>query len=247
MKKIFYFIITLLLSCTKKEANKTIELKILSPSIVCNKNLDSMRYSNKDFRKNQNNTVLRFKITNKTNQNYFLIIRNVFNTYNGINTKDGANLDLDFLQIVNSDNNDTVKINYACTLPMPNKKQLELFENNNRIKIQQFNNLNYFKSLDWINKNELISNNLLYLKSNEVKYFETFVNLPYSEASNGCSYVELNYKFKYTASLKFMTDTTNIKKYLTWSQLKNIEANNYQFYNGTIVSENALPIVFVEE
>jgi len=250
MNKIYYIYILILLitfSCSKKSENKTIELKILSKEIISHKNLDSMRYSNKDFRKNQNKAVFRFKISNKTNQNYCLVLRNVLNTYNGINTIEGANLDLDFLQIINKNSKDTIKVHYAYTLPMLNKKELELYEKNNKILMQQYNNLNYSKSLFWMEKNQQITNNMVCLKSNEVKYFETFVNLPYNVSSDNANYVELNFSDNYNAFLKFISDTTNIKKYLTWSQLKNIKENNYKLFHGTITSENSVPVVFVDK
>ncbi len=57
--------------------------------------------------------------------------------------------------------------------------------------------------------------------------------------------VKLRKDKKYSAILKLKCDTTNIKKYLTWSQLKNIEENNYRLFHGTIVSENSVPIEFV--
>ena len=38
----------------------------------------------------------------------------------------GKNLDLDFLKLINTKNNDTVEVNHGYSLPMPNKKQLEI-------------------------------------------------------------------------------------------------------------------------
>ena len=246
-KLLFLISFIVLFSCKRNNKNK-IELKILSSSITSKSNLDSLIYSNSDeyFYKNRGNSVLRFSISNTTNINYLIILRNVFDTYNGINTIEGKNLDLDFLQIMNPQKTDTIKVHYAFSYPMPNKDELEQFIENNKNKIQIFNSLNYYKTINWIDKNEIITNNLIYLKSNEIKYFETFVNLPYSEASNGSSYVKLDSTKNYIANLKFTSDTINIKKHLTWSQLKNIEDNNYKLYHGTIISENSVPLVFVK-
>ena len=112
----------------------------------------------------------------------------------------------------------------------------ELFENerlNDTITWKKYRNLGYTKN-DFIYFNNDLTKHLIYIKAHEVLYYETYFSLPINDEL--LQYVPLRKTKKYKVNFILKSDTTNIKKYLTWSQLKNIEANNYQLFQDTIVS-----------
>jgi len=248
IKKQLYFnllLLFLVISCAKQE-NKTIfKLKIISKNIVSKTSVEkSMHKSNRSFpNTNFSNRVFKFSIKNTSKENYILRLRNALDTYPGLYSKEGKNLDLDFLQIIDTIIKDTLEVSRHHRLIY----ETETTKNKREELTRFYRSLLYNNTLFWYEKNEIINSNFIFLKSNEIKYFETFINLPYSDASNSGNHYNLDSTKNYIANLKFTSDTTNIKKYLTWSQLKNIEENNYKLYQGTIISENSVPIVFVDE
>ncbi len=244
MKRLMINLLLLLIILASCTPTKDVQVKIISNKVVSKKDFvkaKNLLQSGSDI--NLTKSVLKFKIINPTNKNYVLRTKNLFDTYAGFNSEKGKNLDLDFLQIIDLSNHDTVAVNHHFTLPMiPENK----FKKQERKTKKQFNNLNYNKSTDWYNKNKLISSNLIFLKSNETKFYEVFVNLPYSDASNSGASVNLDTNKEYKTFIKVVSDTTNIKKHLTWSQLQYIKENNYKLYHGTLISKNSVPVKFVE-
>jgi len=232
-----------MISCSKKNEN-IFELIIINKNVISKKDfIKSMYKSNRSFpNSNLNGETFKFSIKNTSKHNFLLRLRNVFDTYPGLKSDDGKNLDLDFLQIVETSFNDTLTIsrnhvlNYDTSCTSKQREKL----------VNYFENLNYYNSIYWYEKNKRINSNFIFLNSNEIKYFEVYINLPYSDASHSGNRYDLDSTKNYTMSLKFISDTTNIKKYLTWSQLKNIEENNYKFFHGTITSKNSVPIKFVD-
>ncbi len=247
MKKINYFSIVivfiLIFSCSKQK--ESLKIIILSQTITSKSSLKNSMYESYRSVPNSNlsGKTFRFLIKNTSKYNYILRLRNVFDTYPGLMSNNGKNLDLDFLEIVETYSKDTIDISRHHVLTYDTEETIK----QRKESVNYFKNLNYNNSTIWYEKNKLINSNFIFIKSNEEKYFEVYINLPYSDASSSANRYDLDSTKKYIANLKFISDTTNIKKYLTWSQLKNIEANNYKLYHGTIVSENSVPIVFVDK
>ena len=193
---------------------------------------------NNYFLKSKN--IIKFKISNFSKNNYIINIS--CNT--DINIQDDSfpnknyGLNLNNLNIINNNTNKLLQPHDAFVSEVLSSPK------NHSISFNQ--KLNYTDT-KWNVKNEIISDKIIELAAGEIKYFETIVNLPYNKPSNGSfqSYI-LSSTEDYSASMKFCSNTTNIKKYLTWSQLKNIEENNYKLFHGTITSENSVPIVFVD-
>ena len=244
MKKIFYFTIVFLFifSCSKQEGS--LKVIIISQTIESKKNLKTSMY--KSYRNLPNSNLsgktFRFSIKNTSKNNYLLRLRNVFDTYPGLMSNNGKNFDLDFLEIIETSFKDTIVISRHHVLKYDTEETIK----QRKKSINYFKNLKYNNSTIWHEKNKLINSNFIFIKSEGEKYFEVYINLPYSDASTSGNHYDLDSTKNYNVFLKLTSDTTNIKKYLTWPQLKNIEENNYKLFHGTIISENSVPIVFVD-
>ncbi len=237
MKSIIQTIMLLLIfSCSPKN-----EIRIT----ILNNQLNLTNFDNElTFKKNH----IKIKIENLSTNNYVIsnfcfpnkfkycsMSSSAFPAFNGT-------LDLDNLLFIN-DSNDTIFKPTGYFIHPTDKFVLNEILNDSIIK-SKYKNIGY-KSDDFIFFNKNLKDQLIYLKSNETLYFETFIDFPIN--LNYTKFVKLKKQKNYSATLIIHSDTTNIKKYLTWSQLKNIEANNYKLYHGTIVSENSVPIVFVDK
>ncbi len=235
MKLIIYFItISFLFSCNSKD-----ELRIT----LLNNKINSFDFQ-KDNRFKNKKTILKIKIENLSSEN-FIISNYCFPNRNNNCTSSIAfpsfnnQLDLNNLEIKNNDYN--VKIKWYFSLPTD-----DFFKNkmvNDSIINQQYKDLDYTND-NFIFFNKSLTKNLIFIKSKEILYFETFIHLPVNYKFH--QYIELSKEKTYNANLIINSDTTNIKKYLTWSQLKNIEENNYKLFHGTITSKNTVPIEFVD-
>jgi hypothetical protein len=200
-------------------------------------------YNFENYKKKSVNKV-RFKIKNNSHNNYYI------NTYciNEYATKGctyqesfpDVSFGLSLNNLLIRDNNKIITSDYIF--------QKELFietecsNYNDSLLFKRYHSLGYKNDAqNYINYN--VTKNLIKIRAGETLYFETYINLPF----NNSQFVKLSPDKKYTASLTFYADTTNLKKVLTWAQLKDIEENNYKLYQGTITSTNSIPIVFVEE
>ncbi len=245
--KIFYslLLVVFLSSCNSTVNNKKgIELRILSSNLkaycidsVCSKNVlyTNNNYDNY-FKKSTN--IVRFKIINKSNSKFIAFIKGL-----PVSSKLRA-LFLEDLLI-----KETKTLKKILPISIFEDCIDNPYDLLDSTRILMYKKLGYKKTYKWYLKNGIINESLIYLEPNEVKYFELYVNLPINSPIRSCTfeYFKLNKKKNYDVKLNFHSDTTNIKKYLTWSQLKNIEENNYKLYQGTIISENSVPIVFVDE
>jgi len=247
MKKIATLIsILILYSCQQKEeGNLTIlnlnnNLKAYCIDDECSKDALYLNENYANFFKKSNN-IVRFKIINNTSNNYFLKISNInnplFEEQSFPNILYG--LDLKNLQIINDSTKEVIK-SYSML-----NQEVNITKDKDSTLLKMYNKLGYINNNDWITINKNLSKRIILIPSKQSIFFETAVNLPFNRPYRSVSQgILLNKKNKYSAQVILYSDTTNIKKYLTWSQLKNIEENNYKLFHGTITSENSVPIVF---
>jgi len=79
----------------------------------------------------------------------------------------------------------------------------------------------------------------------ETLYFEWFIVLPFGNVLEDINYsVVLDSKKKYYAEVLMHSDSTNYKNSVSRADLKTIQDNGYEIFDGTIKSKNRIPIVF---
>ena len=106
--------------------------------------------------------------------------------------------------------------------------------------------MDYLNYVDYLTyRRGLGRNKNFILHPHETLYFEWFVVLPYGDLSEDINYtISLNPREKYFAQILIHSDTINYKKIISRADLKTIQENGYEVYNGTIKSKNRIPIVF---
>ncbi len=238
-KKITLFVLfcIILLSCNSNLKKDDLELVILSDKLnafcadsdgnICN---PEWRSDKPDYDSISNST-LRFKILNRSKYNYMI---NSFYFFSKIKQGKAS------LNILSIQENETKKVLEIRESFLHGNWKEPLYFND--YKKNGYASLGYL----WIDRNRVIAETNIKIAAGETIFFETHLNIPVNKTRFLIEGVKLNKDKKYSATLKLKCDTTNIKKHLTWSQLKNIEENNYKLFNGTIISENSVPIEFVD-
>ncbi len=248
MKKILIILLIITTSCNSNQQKEDLEL------IILNKNLKSycadnnctptVMYSKNNYEKyyKKSNNILKFKIVNNSKNNY-LISTYCVNQYcseeeSFPNKRFG--LDLHNLQIMDEVSREVVTVGFSFVTTIPG---LPSFIDS--LYIKNYNKNGYYNE-KWIRKNIYLSEKFIKIPSGKTAFFETHVNIPFNKPSLGSlQTVKLSKKNKYSVSMIFNIDSTDIRGYLTWSQQKNLEENDYQIYHGTIKS-NTVPLIFVE-
>lgn len=104
----------------------------------------------------------------------------------------------------------------------------------------------YKKSLDYNDMRVYLENGKNFIiHPNETLYFEWFVVLPFGHLLEEANYmVNLDPKQKYYAEILVHSDSAKYKECISRTDLKTIEHNGYEVFNGTIRSKNKIPVVF---
>jgi len=226
-KYVLIIVIVIINSCTLKGK---LDVDILDSKINTTSFRDN-EYHNNSF------SIIRFRINNNTKYNY--VLNNPYSILDSSFPNKYSALSLN--NIIIKDSNDG-------TLPM----ELVDFSLSGKIvpylKMKDTLMYNHYKKLGYdmnkISTLNKIEENLIFIKAGEVLYFETYFSLPFNTPSIfNTEKINVIKDKKYEVSLIFDFDSTNVKRNLTWSQLKSIEKNKYKFYNGKIKS-NSVPLIF---
>ncbi len=228
-----------LVSCINPE-DKELEIELLNKKFYTS-------HINEDFSKSLKkvDNIVRFRIKNNTDKNYLL------NLYCFNDFRKGCSNQNSFPQeYCGLDMNNLIIREIKKKKPL---KVVEFFGDEPIviIKNESFtdsiinNKLNLMGYTDekWNYSNRHLSNNIIYIKAREIKYFETYLSLPISKENS--QYIRPLISEDYEAFLFFNSDSTDVKKYLNWYQVKNIIDNKYIFYHGLLES-NSIPVSFKE-
>lgn len=219
------YLSVLLVGCS---CEKEIELEILTKEINC---LDIEASEFTEYLKldglapNGARTVIQYKITNNGNKTYYFNIDNYKNNLKYSHIM----IDRAFLSI---------EYNGESQSPKLRQPSSEMSADDFYLKYLNYNDYLSYKRGVGKSKNFI-------LHPKETLYFEWFVILPYGNVLETTNYtIDLNSSKEYSASVFIHSDTINYKKILSRTDLKTIEDNGYEIYNGTIKSKNRIPIVF---
>ena len=242
MKELLIILIIFLYSCTSN--NGDLELILLNTNI--NAYCADPECSNSEIYANYNEYIhksgskITFKIINHSNTNY--VLNNIPSILDSSFPRNYSGLNLYNIIVKNVKNDSIVSFDYedfslSCRMIPYLSIKDSLIKNH-------YTKLNYdINKADKLNQTK---ENLIYINSGEVIYFETYISLPYNSPSLfSTQRLNIDLNNKYRIALTFDFDSTNVKNYLTWSQLKTIEENEYKFYQGSLES-NSVPLVFIE-
>ena len=248
MKKTIIFLLFIIVSCSSNQQKDDLELTILNKELkaYCTDNYCTKKamYSKNNYEKyfEKSKNILRFKIVNNSKDNY-LISTYCINQYcSGEKTFPNKRfgLDLHNLQIMDEVSTEVVTVGYTFVDII---QELPSFIDS--LYVKNYNKNGYYDE-KWIKKNIYLSEKFIKIPSGKTAFFETHVNIPYNKPSLGSlQSVKLSKNNKYSVSMVFDIDSIDIRGYLTWSQRKNLEENDYQIYHGKLGSNN-IPLVFVE-
>lgn len=91
---------------------------------------------------------------------------------------------------------------------------------------------------------QLPSRNFI-IHPNETLYFEWFIILPFGNLIEGTDYsISLDTKENYFAEILLYSDGINYKNNISRTDLKTIQENKYEVFNGFLTSKNRIPVVF---
>jgi hypothetical protein len=114
------------------------------------------------------------------------------------------------------------------------------------LNIEYYNKIGYKKKTEiWKLINSAFTNKAIVIHPNETIFFESYLKI--ATNLDGCvhdEYYNLNKSKSYKIKLKFKSDIDNLNNWLTEYQIKNVEQNNYDIFQGELYSENEIPIVF---
>lgn len=208
------------LSCTSSE--KDVELEVLT------KHLNAARVQIEDYdfeyikegelAIKQSRTVVTYKLTNHTDKTYY------FNVDGYQDDEGWRDIKLDKASLIIYD------------------------EKNNRVISKRSEpslvyDKNYFftEYMGYSGKKKLHSKNFI-LHANETLYLEWYVVLPFGSLFEGIDYwVVLNNQQKYFGQV--LIGSTLNKKTISRADLKTIQENHYEIYNGIIKSKNKIPVI----
>lgn len=248
--------VSLLLFNCKSETQQTkkdLELEIITDSLTayckdgdCSK---TGTYSRESQDKSRN--LIEFKLTNNTKTTFAVIpVCDSFADI-GCSTFDGfpnkySNLDLNTLIIKDNENNTIIDsswplVNYAWTDIYTYETVKDSIETEYYRKIGMEH-----KSREWKQFNLRITEKTIIIHPNETLFFTSFIMLPHNVDINnrGLQKLQLDTNKNYSAQLYLISNLDSIKNYLTDTQRKTFETNNYIHYTKPLVSINSIPIKF---
>lgn len=223
MKYLHIFFLLFLTGCNND--NDNLDLEIISKKlnyIVVEPN-EYYNYMTNSIKLKKSKTIIVYKLTNNSDKSYYFNL----DSYNENLEENAVKISRSFVSIIDNSNN---KVKVYNSSPTGNT-----FSQNNYKKMIL---------LDYHN-HSLISNNNFIIHPKETLYFEWFIILPYGNFLEEHNYqVNLDKNQKYFAELLLYSDGVNYKKQISRTDLKTIEENGYEVYNGVIKSKNKIPIVF---
>jgi len=222
-KHILFLVLTQLLILSCKDNSNHLSLRILNNKVVSSR----IEISDNRIGNNYQLNTINYVLVNNSKNTYY-ILPPKFKAFNDLVISYGS-------IIIKDDIGNNIQCVYGGT-----------HCGNNSTSHNELNM--YFKDLGYRNTNLMndYKTRCIVIHPKEKLFFENILGIPKNKISN-VEYVELIPKEKYHLSLKIEIDTSFYKNRLTRSQLKNIEENKYKLYQGTIISENSVPIVFVNE
>lgn len=235
MRYIWALLIVFLLSCNSQKQD--IELEIITKEINCF-NIPNDADTHTEYLKHIYNeyntevpesskTILVYKLTNNTNKTYYFNI----DSYENNLMYEYIKVDNAFLGIYNS-NGEYQKPKVG----IPTKGADEAYYYKEFLDYSSY--LDYTHGVGEENRNFIIH-------PNETLYFEWFVILPFGNLIEDANYnVFLNSTKEYYAEILMHSDSINYKNILSRTDIKTIDENGCEIYNGTIKSINRVPVVF---
>jgi hypothetical protein len=220
MRLIFIIFSLFFLFCTSSE--KGVELEVLT------KHLNAADVELKDYGMEyikdvelaikQSRTVVTYKLTNHTNKTYY------FNV-------DGYQDDEGWRDI---------KLDKASLIICDEKGKKVVSKRNEPSLVYDANYI-FSEYLEYSHVKKKHSKNF-FLHPAETLYFEWYVVLPFGNLSEGVNYcVVLDKQQKYSGQV--LIGSTLNKKTISRTDLKTIEENHYQIFDGVVTSNNTVPIV----
>lgn len=224
---VYYIFLLILISCNK--SNDEVEL------VVVNNNL--VTYSNQFNRLKDTLNIIKYKIENKTKNNYFfyLIDDNISAVYFDNYTKN--------LRVFEEKTNNEVKYSQIWINNIYDSCAICKREETKKIRANQ--SLNKM-SQEYFGPNK---NNYFFLKSGESKYFESIVKIQAKKPildNESITYAIIDNKKSYYAKLYMKSKNINLN-ILSWSLNKTIKENNYKIYSNQLVSKNQIPIKIIDK
>lgn len=210
----------LFISCTSSE--KGIELEVLT------KHLNAAEVGIKDYSAEyikaeelaieQSRTVVIYKLTNYTDKTYYFNV----DGYQGDESWRDIKLD-------------------KASLIICNEKGDKVVSKRSEPSLSYDKNYIFTEYMGYSDKRNMHSKNFI-LHSGETLYFEWYVILPFGSLFEGVDYwVVLNNQQKYFGQVSI--GSTLNKKTISRTDLKTIQENHYEIYNGVVKSTNTIPVV----
>lgn len=223
MKNIVICILILLTACNKKD---DLELEIITKKInsLNVKADDFYKYYNSNFINEKAKTIVVYKLTNNTNKTYYFNL----DAYNSNLENKCIRMDRAYIRF--TDSNNKIIQTYGSSPIYTSGGILP-----NELKILKELGYNYTKKY----------NNFI-IHPNEVLYFEFLIVLPYGNKYEINSYWVKNFDAhkEYFAELLLNSDGVNYKNNISRVDLKTIQDNRYEVYNGILKSKNKVAIEF---
>lgn len=232
MKYLFILLSAILTGCNSQETSDGLELEILTKEVKY-KNVAMNDYPKyiqaNDVPIEVARTVITYKLKNNSGKTYYF------------------NLDeLNFDRSREKFKYEHIKINTAY---------IDIFDDKGnyqkpRVSLPSLGGFSteelYKKSLNYDDRRVYLDNGKNFIiHPNETLYFEWFVVLPFGHLLKEANYgVELNPKQNYYAEVLVHSDSLNYKDIISRTDLKTIQENGYEVFNGTIRSKNKIPVVF---
>ena len=226
--------VVFLVSCSRQ--NK-VSVQILNDALysVCSEDFDS-------FYKN----VLKLKVQNHTNKYQVLYSRVQFDN---VFPKANSPLSYENLNVIENDS----LIHYRSSFLFP-------YDNEKYDALSFLDDLeqNYLNHLLISSSQESIISKVVKKRFNtktitlaprQTLYFEVPFSFPVNslDFDYGIEFMYLKNHKDYKVKFKILSDSTQIKKYLSDIQLLNLETNKMEIFHGEIVSDNSVPIYFKEK
>ena len=223
MKNLFILFAIFIVGCSHQN---NLELEVLTKKINC-KDVPLSDYPNyikmDTVAVEESRTILVYKLTNNSNKTYYFNLDDHDDDfkYKFIKIKEG--------HIAIYDSNGKYQKPHLSSPSGGNEERM--------LYIEYLNNS--FNGLTHSNSNNFI------IHPGETLYFEWFIVLPFGNLLEGTNYsVVLDSKKKYHAEVMIHSDSTGYKKSISRADLKTIQDNGYEVFNGTIKSKNKIPIIF---
>jgi hypothetical protein len=228
MKRISSLIIvfTVLIACNDRNADKELELEILSEEFISYSGDEYHFFSDEYLAKYV--TKYTYKLKNNSGKKY---VFNLDRYSEFVNGKGKYFNEKEFLVFI-SEKGDSAKV----FTRLHSAKEYKCFDN-------YLNFVNTNLKSDVVNSQMLVASkfNNFIINPKETVYFENFVILPLGDEFNTFGVQLFNDK-KYFIELSIWSDTTYINQIYNKSELKTFKENNYEFYHGVVNSKNKVPL-----